>query len=92
VFFRANTASDAFQILLNFTRPGDFFFNTNVVYGCFGLLIMFAAEYLREKRHIKLLPFYSTNQIVRNLSYIITIVLIIALGVFDGGQFIYFQF
>jgi alginate O-acetyltransferase complex protein AlgI len=92
VFFRANTATDAFQILLNFTRPGNFFFNPNVVYGCFGLLILFSAEYLREKRHINLLPFYSSNQIVRNLSYIITIVLILALGVFDGGQFIYFQF
>ena len=92
VFFRANTAADAFAIISNFGKSGNVFFDTNVVYGFIGLLILFSAEYLREKRHINLLPFYSSNQIVRNLSYIITIVLIIALGVFDGGQFIYFQF
>jgi alginate O-acetyltransferase complex protein AlgI len=92
VFFRANTATDGFTIISNFAKSGNVFFDTNVVYGFIGLLILFSAEYLREKRHINLLPFYSSNQIVRNLSYIITIVLIIALGVFDGGQFIYFQF
>jgi hypothetical protein len=63
-----------------------------VVYGAFGLSILFIAEYLREKHHTTLLPFYSPNAIIRNLSYVVAVVLMIALGVFDGAQFIYFQF
>jgi alginate O-acetyltransferase complex protein AlgI len=34
----------------------------------------------------------NSNHLVRKLSYATLIILILMFGVFDGGQFIYFQF
>jgi hypothetical protein len=36
--------------------------------------------------------FENKNKLVRTLSYSSIIIIILLFGVFDGGQFIYFQF
>lgn len=94
IFFRANSVSDAFIIVNKiFTHYGNVFPGdvTTVVYGLFGLTILFGAEVAQEVGkgdHF----LNSKNPIVAALSASILVVIILSLGVFDGGQFIYFQF
>jgi len=95
VFFRANTTGDAFMVLSKiFTSHGIPFVGsiTTFVYGIFGLIILFFREISEEFFPPKLNIFESENPVVSALLNAALIFLIIAIGVFDGGQFIYFQF
>lgn len=95
IFFRANNVSDAFSIIGKMmTFKGPIFYEnpSMLIYSFFGLAFLAAVEIKREYYHEKF-PFMSSdNWIVRNLSYAALVILILMIGVFDGGQFIYFQF
>jgi alginate O-acetyltransferase complex protein AlgI len=92
IFFRANSVESAFLLLKNVAKKGNFFFDSTLVYGVFGLLILLVTEYFGEYRNDNKLLFNSNNLWIRKISYAIAIVLIFSIGVLDGGQFIYFQF
>lgn len=95
VFFRANTTADAFAILGKiFTNPGIPFKEsvTTYIYGLFALVILMmkeiSEEYFPESNRF----FESKKPLVAAFASSLVIVIILSIGVFDGGQFIYFQF
>lgn len=94
VYFRANCISDAFVATKQiFTNLGSNPYTEGLLYRAitiFVLLVLFVTEYIIEYKKIKV---DSSNEFrVSTLCSIGLIFLILALGVFDGGQFIYFQF
>lgn len=95
IFFRANSISDAFTIIAKiFTNPGIPFKGSvdTYLYGLFGLAVLLLKEiheeYFPEKRKF----FESNNPVKSAFASAIMIIIILSIGVFDGSQFIYFQF
>jgi len=94
IFFRANTVQDAWSITLHILQmKGSLYLdNSTIGYGLFAILFLILVEIRREYFQHSPLPVKSNHWIIEHLSYVTLVVLIIVLGVFDGGQFIYFQF
>lgn len=95
IFFRANSVNEAFLIIKKIaTDTGKPFFESpgEIVYSMIGISILFFFDFQKQFLHNKFSLFNSKNIIVRNTAYIGIILLILLIGVFDGGQFIYFQF
>lgn len=94
IFFRANTISDAFSIIYKiFTDYGTPFVDvTTLVFGLFGLGILLLKEFSEEFFPDSNLFFESKNPLISAFTAAIVIIIILSIGVFDGGQFIYFQF
>lgn len=91
IFFRANSVSQASHIIItifkvNLTKPYLGSANT-IVFGLFSLLLFFVNDLL-EAYEIKIWKY----QRIRKPVYISILLLILAIGVLDEGQFIYFQF
>lgn len=95
IFFRANSVTDAFTIITKiFSQPGDIYIGSisTLMYGVFGLSILLFKE-IREEffpNRMKLLR--SENDVISSFSLSVLVVIILSIGVFNGGQFIYFQF
>jgi D-alanyl-lipoteichoic acid acyltransferase DltB (MBOAT superfamily) len=96
VFFRAANVHVAKQILKNICtlKPGPLYIGnaSYLVYGMAMILFLLMAEYNTEKLGNKLSLLYSTNKSIRWTGYVLMILTILCIGVFNGGQFIYFQF
>ena len=95
VFFRANTTADAFMILQKaITLKGTLYIGSPaiLIYSLAGIAFLIAVEYKQEYYRGSVSFFNHPNWLVRKLSYSFLIVTILFFGVFDGGQFIYFQF
>lgn len=94
VFFRANNTSDAFIVLDKILTSHGLPYKdiTTYFYGIFGLGILFVKELSEEFFPTKNLFFESEKPIVAAIASSLLIILILSIGVFDGGQFIYFQF
>jgi alginate O-acetyltransferase complex protein AlgI len=95
IFFRANTVQDAFTVIKKiFTFKGPLFYEnpSSLIYSFGGIAFLLLAEAKKEyyKGQFSLLA--NQNRLVRHLSYALLILIILLVGVFDGGQFIYFQF
>jgi alginate O-acetyltransferase complex protein AlgI len=94
-FFRANSTGDSLQIIHKvFTDWGPLFIGemSHFAYGLFGIIFLIIVEYCQEY-YTDSIKFMNSNKIViRYLTYASIIVLILMIGVFDGSQFIYFQF
>jgi D-alanyl-lipoteichoic acid acyltransferase DltB (MBOAT superfamily) len=96
IFFRANTVADAFTLIKHIksfgARPfiGDGI--SNFAHSILAVLILFAVEYKMEYLPQKFNFFTSPNIVVRWGAMAATVFMILILGVFNGGQFIYFQF
>jgi alginate O-acetyltransferase complex protein AlgI len=95
VLFRANSLADArhvyAQIFFNFDASRFFVNASNIVYGVFGILVLVAGESLTERG---LYPRIWTPELrpARWGAYVGLVTLILMIGVFTGGEFIYFQF
>jgi hypothetical protein len=63
-----------------------------IIYALFGILFLVCAEWKQEFLPHGVSLLNSPHWLVRNLACAMLIVLILLIGVFDGGQFIYFQF
>lgn len=92
IYFRANSIPDAFiattQIFTNIMCKPNL--NGLSFITLFVLLVLFVVEYFIEYNKIKV---NSTNELrVYTISSVCLVILILCWGVFDGGQFIYFQF
>ncbi|RJO71935.1 MAG: MBOAT family protein [Myxococcales bacterium] len=95
IFFRARSMSDAFTILkiiatppwgpLYLGSPGVFF------YGLFGVAALFAVEYVQKDMRLEV-AIGKQGPLFRWGFYLFCLMSILLFGVFDGGQFIYFQF
>jgi alginate O-acetyltransferase complex protein AlgI len=96
IFFRANSLSDSFEIIHRiFYNPGTLFIGDTRIfsYGLTFVFILFFVEAVQEYRLFNNFSlFHHPNYIVRHLTYISLCLIILLFGVFDGGQFIYFQF
>jgi D-alanyl-lipoteichoic acid acyltransferase DltB (MBOAT superfamily) len=95
IFFRARNLTEAITILkkiLLFDGPFDYGNFSLMVFSLFGIGLLVLVELKEEYGRKGLLFLSNPNGIVRKLSYVILIVIILLIGVFDGGQFIYFQF
>ena len=93
IFFRANNVTEAFYVVNNiFNFTNEVFFDYKVFFfGFIGLLVLFINDLIVEN---------NTNSIIENskinykavLYFTFLICLLMFIGVFNGGQFIYFQF
>ena len=95
IFFRANNVSDAFTIINKIsTLSGSIFFEnpSMMIYSFISILFLLFVELKKEYYKGQFSFFNHESWVVRNLSYASLIVIILLFGVFDGGQFIYFQF
>lgn len=95
VFFRACSFNEAMDILSKIlTLQGPLFIGTPAfaIYSIMGIFFLLMAEAKVEYYNMKFKFFHNPNTWVRKLSYAGMIILILMFGVFDGGQFIYFQF
>jgi len=96
IFFRAHHLAEAKQILINiFTwKKGGLYIGNAASFGYSFLLIAFLliADYNTEKWNNKFSLIYHANKTVRWIGYLTLIMILLLIGVFNGGQFIYFQF
>ena len=96
-FFRADTITDGFYIaieILKFKGPlffqGDF--QIHLAYSFIAILLLLAVE-VRQEYFPALFHSDRPRLAFRNdIAYAILAAIILLLGTFDGGQFIYFQF
>lgn len=96
IFFRANSISDSFEIIHRiFYNHGPLFIGDGrtISYGLTFLFLVFCAEAAQEYRLFNNFSlFHHPNRRVRFATYVSLSLIILLFGVFDGGQFIYFQF
>ena len=95
VFGRSVTITDAFTVYEKiFTTSGQIFIGTpsTLIFSILGLSMILLKDFTDEFMPSRFLFFENSHKIIRITSYSSIIILIILIGVFDGGQFIYFQF
>ena len=96
IFFRANSVSDAcLAIKKIFLIRGSIFGGNNpalLPYCAVGILILAIVDYKTEFLKGRYPLFTNKSMLIRYISYTFLIITILLIGVFDSGQFIYFQF
>jgi len=94
-FLQSQYVTDAFNIIKKISKFNGSIFIENpsmIIYPVCGILLLLFVELKQEYYKGTFSFFHNKNWMIRNLSYTFLIVLILLFGVFDGGQFIYFQF
>lgn len=94
VFFRANSLSDSFtalvQMFTNLLSKPFVTQSVSLLYSCIWILFLFIIEFCIEYQKV---DYAGRNFLFKYIiSGILLISSILSFGVFDGGQFIYFQF
>jgi D-alanyl-lipoteichoic acid acyltransferase DltB (MBOAT superfamily) len=95
IFFRAVTLKAALSIIYKiFTFKGNLFIGEqdNFFYSIIAIMLLLLAEFKLEYFSGKYEFFQNKSVVIRYASYLFIVVYIGLFGVFDGGQFIYFQF
>ena len=95
IFFRANNVQNAFLVIKKIASfKGPFYLGNpaELIYSFLGISLVFLVEFKREYFKEALPVYTNRNWAFRYLSYAFLIILILLIGVFDGRQFIYFQF
>jgi D-alanyl-lipoteichoic acid acyltransferase DltB (MBOAT superfamily) len=95
IFFRANSVKDAMLIIkkmATFKGPLHYENPSMLIFSFFGIAVLFLYELRHEYYRNSYSLMNNPNWFVRNMTYAVMIILILLIGVFDGGQFIYFQF
>jgi alginate O-acetyltransferase complex protein AlgI len=95
IFFRADSVEQAFTIIkkiVTFNTPGFYKDTTMLFYSLIGIFLLMATEFKEEFYQGRFSLLYNRRWTVRTLTCAFLILLIVMIGVFDGGQFIYFQF
>jgi D-alanyl-lipoteichoic acid acyltransferase DltB (MBOAT superfamily) len=96
IFFRARNVHDALLILksLYTVKGGGLFIGTpaSFFYSILAILGLLLYEYIQEYKPHQYSVFNNKNYVVRYVGYSLSIIIILLFGVFNGGQFIYFQF
>ena len=94
IFFRANNVGDAFQIISKIIiHHGSPFFDVMTFsYGILAVIVLLIKDIKDEFFEKKILLMHNSKITIRWTIYLLLICMILSCGVFDGGQFIYFQF
>jgi len=93
IFFKVETTHDAFSIIAKiFTFKGPLFVDSpaTIIFSLLGIFVI-AVEGLINKSQSERFTFLK-SPVIRKLSYAFIVIVILLIGVFDGGQFIYFKF
>jgi D-alanyl-lipoteichoic acid acyltransferase DltB (MBOAT superfamily) len=95
IFFRADSLTDAFTLISNLKSFGKMPFlgsGINQFGHCIlAIILLFSIEYVIEfKPNFKLIN--NSKPLIRWASIMALLFIILVFGVFNGGQFIYFQF
>ena len=93
--FRALSINDAYEIFLKFLHlKGPVYVGeiSTFIYGIFFILFLIIIEIQEEFTIFRFSLFKNNHFLVRHFSYAFVVIMILLFGVFDGGQFIYFQF
>jgi D-alanyl-lipoteichoic acid acyltransferase DltB (MBOAT superfamily) len=94
VFFRANNVEDAFMIVGKiFSMSGPIYLDkpSMMILYFLAIALLILAE-TKQEYYQGFSLIHNRNWVVRYSTYVTMVVLILLVGVFDGGQFIYFQF
>ena len=96
VFFRSPNIQQAWYIFRSFftLHPGRVFMGeppTSFGYSIFAIVLLLAVEYVQEY-HPRFKVLGNPNIVVRYTGYVLLLTILLLVGVFNGGQFIYFQF
>ncbi len=95
IFFRASSVDDSLKIISKIFSKSNIPFYIGdkgiFAFSILAILILFINDLVSEY-YPKLKLFTNENIIIRYSSIIFIIIYIVALGVFDNSQFIYFQF
>jgi D-alanyl-lipoteichoic acid acyltransferase DltB (MBOAT superfamily) len=95
IVFRAESLTDAFSIMSKiFTLPGQIFYEkpSDLLFAFFGVLSLIAIDFKREYFNSRWSVLYNKYPVVRLTGIVLIVITLLLSGVFDGGQFIYFQF
>jgi D-alanyl-lipoteichoic acid acyltransferase DltB (MBOAT superfamily) len=95
IFARASGMNNALMIFSRiFTTTGPLFIGVPsiLLFGLLGIAMLLLKDFTDEFAPSKFLLFESKYKPVRILAYSAVIIMIFLIGVFDGGEFIYFQF
>jgi alginate O-acetyltransferase complex protein AlgI len=95
IFFKAVSATDAKNIVTKIsTFRGSIFYDSpsTLIYSIFCILFLVGFGVKRAYYHGAFSFLNNQSWVIRKLSYTTLIVIILLVGVFDGGQFIYFKF
>ena len=95
IFGKSANIAEAFLVYKKiFTNPGNLFFGepTIFIFGTLSIMVVLLKDFVDEFMPERFLFFENKNKFIRIMSYSSVIILIILIGVLDGGQFIYFQF
>jgi alginate O-acetyltransferase complex protein AlgI len=95
VFFRADSFSNAITIIKKMVQPQGKLWYDNpsmLIYTLAAVVLLLLIESVNEFKWKRVNLFISPFWFTRYTSYALAIILILMMGVFDGGQFIYFQF
>lgn len=95
IFFRASSLPQAFEVIKKiFTSVGVPFYETpgNLIAPLFGILMLIAVDLKREYYNTRFSLLYNKHMAIRIGTIMVLVMIILLFGVFDGGQFIYFQF
>lgn len=95
IFFRAKDLSHATLIIkkiFTFEKGSLFITNPTFTYSLFAIAFLLVSEYREEYYKDRLSPVNNPNIVVRYIACLALVLLILLIGVFDGSQFIYFQF
>ncbi|HXL56453.1 MAG TPA: MBOAT family O-acyltransferase, partial [Chitinophagaceae bacterium] len=95
IFFRANSLPQALDIIKKIVSLKGTVYNQNAsvfFFSILGIAFLLLVEFKREYFNNLFSLTYNNNWLIRNLYYAFLIAIIILAGVFDGGEFIYFQF
>ncbi len=95
IFGRAGNLQNALMVYGKiFSSPGSLFIGdpSTFIFSICGLLLVMAKDFTDEFTPMRFLFFENNYKPVRVMAYTTIIIFILLIGVFDGGQFIYFQF
>jgi D-alanyl-lipoteichoic acid acyltransferase DltB (MBOAT superfamily) len=95
IFGRANNLNDALLVYRKiFTTSGPLFIGnpSAFIFSLLSLLLLLVKDFTDEFIPTGFLLFENKKKYIRIIAYSSIIILILLIGVFDGGQFIYFQF
>lgn len=94
IFGHASSTSEAVEIISKIvTEHGRIFIDiTTLFYSFIGIAMLFIKDWCDEFYPTKFQLFNNENIVVRYVAYVSISVLVLLIGVLDGGQFIYFQF
>jgi alginate O-acetyltransferase complex protein AlgI len=95
IFGRATNLNDALMVYKKiFTESGPLFIGipSTFIFSILGLFILLLKDFTDEFTPTKFLLFENRQKFIRVMAYSSIIIIILLIGVFDGEQFIYFQF